>query len=108
MAQYARYNIIVMVYFKQKTGTCKSNPIVCAIKSRIETHISGFGGIDCCLYLFCAIYGKINEDVHITIINQFQPEGCPWKFLLQLHSLDVCVALKKEPGILCRIVENKK
>ena len=40
-------------------------------------------------YLFMIYYGRTHVDVHITTINRFQPEGCPWKFLLQLLSLDV-------------------
>ena len=97
MAQYVLYNTIGMVYFKQKNRTRKSNPLF-TVKSSIESHInkSGYGGIDNCIY-FTVNRERTRVDVHITIINQFQPAGWPWQSLLQLLSLDVS-RWKKVPG----------
>ena len=53
-----------MVYFKQKNRTRKSDPHKIG-KSKIESHIK------------------------VIKINRFNPEDWPWKFLLQLLSLDV-------------------
>ena len=80
------YSTIVMVNFKLKLYVVNSDPLF-IVKSRREPYISGYRGIDNCIY-FTINRGRTHVDTHITVINRFQPEGLPQKFLLQLLSLD--------------------
>ena len=67
MAQYVVYSTIVMVNFKQKMCMLHKIDTLSIVKSRIESHTKvGIGE-----QLFVSV------DEHITIINQFQPEGWP-------------------------------
>ena len=73
MAQNVPYSTIVMVNFKQKSYVVKSDSLF-IVKSRIESHMSVYGGID------NYIYFKVNREimhvnVHIITINRFQSEG---------------------------------
>ena len=78
-----------MANFKQKSRTCKSDPIVCKNWS-IGTHMKvGIGGVTLCIY-FRQIMGRSRVEVHIiTTINRFHQEGYPQQSLLQLLLLDV-------------------
>ena len=77
------------------------------VKSRREPYKSGYRGIDNCIY-FTMNRRRTCVDIYIIIINWFQPECWPQKFLLQLLSLDVCVALKKAPCALCTFYVKSK
>ena len=52
------------------------------------------------LIIYSAIYSRrIGVDVHSDINQPIQPEGLPWKFLLQLLHLMCCVEKVPETSI---------